>query len=114
MSALVGAARASTVTVQPGGINFDVADGETVIAAAWRNHYYWPTVCGGRGECTACHTVVEEGAEHAVPPGEAEVVMLRTVRATADADRPVRLACQLQVTGPVTLRKKAVRRRITE
>jgi len=114
MSAAVRVARTSIVRVEPGGISLDVAEGETVIEAAWRNQYYWPTVCGGRGECTACHTFVEDGLENTVAPGPSEEVMLRGLRARVGSEPPVRLACQLQVTGPVTLRKKAVRRRITE
>lgn len=111
---LADVVRAYPISIQPGDITFDVAEGETVIAAAWRNHYYWPTICGGRGECTACHLFIEDGSDNAVPPEPTELAMLEGVRARTRSDLPVRLACQLRTTGPMTVKKKAVRRRITE
>ena len=47
------------VRVEPIGVTFRLAEGETLIQAAWRQGYDWPTVCGGRAECTACHVLIE-------------------------------------------------------
>ena len=103
-----------TVHVLPIDIDLALGADETVIEAAWRSGYYWPTVCGGRAECTACHLFVEAGAEHLLPPESAEQTVLAALLAKLKPDVPVRLACRLRVSGPVTVRKKSVRRRITE
>ena len=102
------------VHVDPIDVTFELGPDETLIAAAWREGYYWPTVCGGRGECTACHVVVECGAANAVPPGRLEDLVLAPVIAKRDPRLTIRLACQLKVRGPVRVHKKAVRRRIMQ
>jgi len=102
------------VHVGPIDVTFELGPDETLIAAAWREGYYWPTVCGGRGECTACHVVIEEGAANAVPPDRIEDLVLAPVLARRDPRLTIRLACQLKVRGPVRVHKKAVRRRITQ
>ena len=101
------------VHVGPIDVTFKLGPDETLIAAAWREGYYWPTVCGGRGECTACHVIIEDGAANAVPPERIEDLVLAPVIARRDPRLTIRLACQLKVRGPVRVRKKAVRRRIT-
>jgi ferredoxin, 2Fe-2S len=102
------------VHVEPIGVTFELGPDETLIAAAWREGYYWPTVCGGRGECTACHVVVEDGVANAVPAGRLESLVLAPVIAKRDPRLIIRLACQLKVRGPVRVHKKAVRRRIMQ
>jgi ferredoxin, 2Fe-2S len=89
------------VHVDPIDVTFELGPDETLIAAAWREGYYWPTVCGGRGECTACHVVVEDE-------------VLEPVITKRDPRLTIRLACQLKVRGPVRVHKKAVRRRIMQ
>jgi ferredoxin, 2Fe-2S len=101
-----------TVHVEPIDVSFRLGEGETLIQAAWREGYYWPTVCGGRGECTACHVFVRGGAEHTMPAGDYENAMIRPLTEGTAAGCPVRLACQLKVTGPVTVYKRAVRKRL--
>jgi 2Fe-2S ferredoxin len=102
------------VRVLPLDVNLELGPDETVIEAAWRSGYYWPTVCGGRAECTACHLYVEEGADRLVAPEAVERQMLGPLVAKLKPSVPVRLACRLRVVGPVTVRKKSVRKRITE
>jgi ferredoxin, 2Fe-2S len=101
------------VRVEPIGVTFRLAQGETLIQAAWREGYYWPTVCGGRAECTACHVLIEAGEPNAVAADEHETAMLATVLEAARPAAPVRLACRLRVTGPVTVHKRAVRKKLT-
>lgn len=97
----------STVRVEPLGISIDVLESETLIEAAWRQGYYWPTICHGNGQCSACHVVVERGGEHLEPPGPDEE---RTIRLTLDGPtrEAVRLACQLRVSGDAVVRKDGV------
>lgn len=56
-------------------------------------------LCGGRGRCTTCRVVVEEGAEHLHPPAPAEANSLRAVNAAPNT----RLACQIRPTHPATV-----------
>ena len=90
--------RILSVRVRPSGAEIPVAEGEGLMAAAVRNGYRWPSICGGEGRCTACFVQVEEGRAAVAPPEQAEVSALELVRLRfrADPDR-VRLACQLRV-----------------
>src|SRR3954468_4662086 len=70
--------RRTVVRVQPLDIDIEVEPGETLIEAAWREGYDWPTVCYGQAECTACHVVVVDGAENVsdVAPDEGKTLEL--------------------------------------
>ena len=57
------------VTVLPLNIELDVAEDETIMGAAQRDGYYWPTTCGGEGRCTSCACTVVSGMEHLSPRG---------------------------------------------
>lgn len=56
-------------------------------------------MCGGRGRCTTCRVIVEEGAEHLPPPSPEEEASLAAVNAPPNA----RLACQLRPVQPATV-----------
>lgn len=56
-------------------------------------------LCGGRGRCTTCRVVIEEGAEHLHPPAPAELNSLRAVNAGPNT----RLACQIRPVHPATV-----------
>ena len=56
-------------------------------------------LCGGRGRCTTCRVVVEEGAELLHPPSEAEARSLAAV----GAEPRTRLACQIRPMHPTTV-----------
>ncbi|MGC8512016.1 MAG: 2Fe-2S iron-sulfur cluster-binding protein [Acidimicrobiales bacterium] len=109
---------AARVAVEPSGVEFDVADGETVFEAARRCGVRWPTVCGGVGSCRTCFMVVVCGSQFcsAIDDWEAEgladlatVAVARSGTAGPAAAGPVRLACQTRISGPVTVRKPGVR-----
>jgi ferredoxin, 2Fe-2S len=93
------------VRVVPAEIELAVEADEPLIRAAWRAGYYWPTVCGGNGECLACACDVIEGQDAVLPPSRRETMILMG-RSRAGS----RLACQLRVKGPATVEKKGVRR----
>ncbi|CUU58962.1 2Fe-2S iron-sulfur cluster binding domain-containing protein [Parafrankia irregularis] len=61
------------VRVEPLGVELTVESGETIIEAAWRLGYHWPTTCHGQGACTVCRLEVVRGAEHLVAPDAEEV-----------------------------------------
>lgn len=98
------------VSVKPSGIEFEVDEGEVVMAAALRQAIKWPTVCGGFGQCQTCYVFVTEGEENLLPAKSLELEGLQVLSNAVAQDRgTVRLACQLKVTGDVVMRKVGVR-----
>lgn len=96
------------VTVQPAGYVFEARDGETIMGAARRLGYYWPTTCGGKGECTTCACTVIDGGDHLDSMSRAEAYSLVEGRGRAVLSTPTRLACQATVRGDVEVRKPGV------
>lgn len=97
------------VTVQPSGIIFDAADGESVMDAARAAGYWWPTSCGGIGECTTCAGIVEDGIEHLSAMGRSERAEILRQRGKAALETAIRLCCQARVHGDVAIRKPGVK-----
>lgn len=56
-------------------------------------------LCGGRGRCTTCRVIVEQGADLLHPPSAQEQTSLAAVNAPPNA----RLACQIHPTDPATV-----------
>ncbi|MBP1823327.1 2Fe-2S iron-sulfur cluster binding domain-containing protein [Mycobacterium sp. OAE908] len=101
----------ATVRVQPSDISFDIAAGETIIEAAWRNDLWWPTICRGAGTCKTCVLRVVEGEEHLSPVEPWEHEGLDGIRRTLPGGGVgYRLACQVKAAGDVVVRKIGVRR----
>lgn len=107
-------ANAARVRVEPAGLVLEVADGETVMAAAQRAGYRWPTICNGMATCRTCALKVLDGLDHLVPAGPAEQTALAELPPSQQR-LDVRLACQLEVRGSVIVEKRGVRpaRRVT-
>jgi ferredoxin len=98
------------VHVMPVDVVFEVETGESVFGAAARTGYSWPTTCGGLADCGSCISNITEGVENCLPPADLERETLGRVRPGRHAQDPAfRLACQLQVSGPVSLTKRGVR-----
>lgn len=57
------------------------------------------SLCGGRGRCTTCRVLIEEGADQLHPPSPAETRSLAAVRAAPGT----RLACQIIPVAPTTV-----------
>ncbi|MDE4145346.1 adenylate/guanylate cyclase domain-containing protein [Phaeobacter gallaeciensis] len=57
------------------------------------------SLCGGKGRCTTCRVVVEDGLDALHPPSDAEARSLAAVRASST----MRLACQIRPTAPLTV-----------
>jgi len=103
-------AETTPVHVLPVDIVLDVEPGETVFAAAARAGYSWPTTCGGLADCGSCISNITAGVENCEPPAELERETIGRVRPGRHAlDPAFRLACQLTVSGPVSLTKRGVR-----
>ena len=100
----------SLVRVEPSGITFDSEPGETIMGAAVRNGFWWPTICGGNAECAVCAVVVVDGGQHLGAIDADEARMLPIVpEAMLHPDSTVRLACQARIDGDVVLTKRGVR-----
>ena len=95
--------------VEPLGVDLDVQEGETVMEAALRHGYRWPTVCGGNASCGACCLQVLRGDQHCAPPTPRETERLAARGVLARGGGPRRLACELTVAGPVVVHMPGVR-----
>jgi 2Fe-2S ferredoxin len=99
------------VHVLPCGVDVEVGDGQSVMAAAEGQGLFWPTVCHGLAECHTCFFEVMEGAEYFEPPdGLEEVALQRFAGRSWYEGKIIRLACQARVGGSVVVRKLGVRR----
>ncbi|WP_233270550.1 adenylate/guanylate cyclase domain-containing protein [Chachezhania sediminis] len=65
--------------------------GATLLEMSRANGVPHTALCGGRGRCSTCRVIVEDGAAFLPPPDEAEARTLRAVGAPTNA----RLACQI-------------------
>lgn len=99
---------APEVRVEPSGLTIPVQENESVMDAARRQHYRWPNICDGQALCGTCQVRVLAGGENATAMGPAERTRLRILGRGNDS--AARLACQLTVTGPVTVFKRGVKR----
>jgi adenylate cyclase len=73
--------------------------GMTLLEMSRANGVPHTALCGGRGRCTTCRVVIEEGGELLHPPSTAEQASLRAVNAPANT----RLACQIRPTNPASV-----------
>ncbi len=99
----------SQVTVLPLGLELEVAEGQSVMAAAHHAGYIWPTECEAAASCGLCVSIIREGAQNCGSMPDEEQETLQRTMGVVDPSR--RLACRLTVTGPVTLTKRGVRLR---
>lgn len=102
-----------TINVLPGDLAIEVADGETLMAAAERVGLRWPTVCGGDGTCQTCFVEAREGDISEPSPGGTEAEGLRVLAERMEfAPGTVRLACQFRPSADATVFKRGVRHSI--
>jgi ferredoxin, 2Fe-2S len=95
------------VRVLPADAVVEVATGESLMAAARRQGWFWPTVCGGDCDCGTCWVVIEQGIEHC---SSMEANERATLANGMKADEPrARLACQLRVSGPMVVNRRSVK-----
>lgn len=87
------------ITIEPLAVQIDCQENETLFAAARRQNVPIPTACVGRGTCGLCRVKVLAG-ESALPPvSDTEKRHLGNTYFLTK----LRLACQIQPSGDVTL-----------
>ena len=89
--------------VEPSGVVLEVAQGETILAAALRLGVDWPTACEGIAECNDCVVAAVQGELSPVRPDERDA--LRWYSRKEDE----RLACQAKVVTDVVVRRDDLR-----
>ncbi|CAD0183791.1 Adenylate cyclase 1 [Ruegeria sp. THAF57] len=72
--------------------------GMTLLEISQANGIPHTALCGGKGRCTTCRVIVEDGAEKLPAPSDVEARSLAAVSAPDGA----RLACQIRPTEPIT------------
>jgi 2Fe-2S ferredoxin len=101
--------RVCIVRVEPANVAIAVSSGESLMAAAERQGYHWPTICHGQAVCTACCIVLEGNAEAFVSPTPLEVQGLQLLAGRSFYEgKVVRLACQAHPVTDTTVTKRGV------
>ena len=96
--------------VEPLGVELAVDEGETLMHAAERLGYRWPTMCHGQAVCTVCHIVVGDQNDAFEPPGPLELRGLAQFTGQTFYDGKIlRLACQARPVADTTVTKRGVR-----
>ncbi|WP_282076649.1 adenylate/guanylate cyclase domain-containing protein [Epibacterium ulvae] len=72
--------------------------GMTLLEISQANDVPHTALCGGKGRCTTCRVVLEQGASTVSPPSAAEARTLAAIKAPPN----VRLACQVRPDTPLT------------
>jgi ferredoxin len=99
----------ATIRVEPLGVEFGARAGESIMAAAKRAGYHWPTVCGGMGSCRTCFVKVIHGLGELPQPSPYEEEGLRSLKNVVANIEVVRLACQTCPSTDVVVEKRGVR-----
>ena len=99
------------VRVEPLGAVLYVRDGETLMQAASRQGYYWPSICKGEARCGLCSIEVTEGRDNLGPLERNEAVAIELLlRPRPDQlSGRLRLACCVRPTGDAVVVKRGVR-----
>jgi ferredoxin, 2Fe-2S len=100
------------VRIEPAGVDIAVDEGESLMAAAVRAGYRWPTVCGGQAQCGVCVLTVVSSPDALPPPSPLEAGRLAVVpERVLWPDAELRLACQLRIDSDgLVAFKRGVRR----
>lgn len=81
------------------GPEVDAEKGMTLLEISQAHSVPHTALCGGKGRCTTCRVIIEEGANALPPPGDVEARSLAAVGASPQT----RLACQIRPTEPTTV-----------
>jgi len=82
-----------TVTILPDNLNFEVEEGENLLAAAAKAGVFIQASCGGDGVCGKCKVKIESG----------ELAGNQATLKAGDYEQGLRLACQSTVLGDVSI-----------
>jgi 2Fe-2S ferredoxin len=98
------------VRVLPLDVELTVHSGESMMAAAQRQGYFWPTRCRGQALCTACLFEVVSPGECFDPAEPLEQDALDTLDALqAKRTGQLRLGCQARPRMAATIFKRGVK-----
>jgi 2Fe-2S ferredoxin len=101
------------VRVEPSGALLSLEPGETLLAAATRLGFTWPSACGGQASCRTCFVAITDGGEHFPPPDAVEQRGLDELRLVArHREATLRLACQAAPSADAVVVRRGVRPRI--
>jgi 2Fe-2S ferredoxin len=95
------------IRLEPHNITIQASEGSTVLDAARAQGLFWPSTCGGQGRCTSCTMRVVAGHANLSPMSSKERAQLASLAGRKKTDT-LRLACQAQVLGDVTVFKAVV------
>jgi 2Fe-2S ferredoxin len=100
-----------SVRVDPLGVTLEISHDESVMHAAERQGYRWPTLCHGQARCTVCVIDVSDDPDAFDPasPLEREGLKLFEGRSFY-VDKVPRLACQARPVTDTVVTKRGVRR----
>jgi 2Fe-2S ferredoxin len=97
------------VRVEPAGVTIEVRESESLMHAAERSGYHWPTLCHGQATCTACWICADDQDAFA-PPATLEMTGLRLFEGRSFFDgKPLRLACQARPVHDTMVTKRGVK-----
>lgn len=82
-------------------VRVEVKNKSTILAASLQAKIPHAHVCGGYARCTTCRVVVVEGLQNCLPRNIDEQKLADRLHFSPD----IRLACQTQITGDVTVRR---------
>jgi 2Fe-2S ferredoxin len=103
--------RSVTVRLEPLGVDLVVGSEETLMHAAERHGYHWPTLCHGQAQCTVCFIAVDHHPDAFDTPGPRELEGLKLFAGrTFYENRTLRLACQARPVAETVVTKRGVRR----
>ena len=103
------ASGAALVRVQPADCVISVPAGMPLMQAAQAIGIRWPNVCKGQAQCGVCAVEVVDGDLSAMEPRQREAQMLERLTQRPRHGGVMRLACQLQPAGTITVIKLGVR-----
>ncbi|MGA7212998.1 MAG: 2Fe-2S iron-sulfur cluster-binding protein [Terrimicrobiaceae bacterium] len=89
------------ISYLPDARDVEASPAETILDAALRAGIKLTPACGRNARCSTCRVAIPDGLDNCTPRSEAE-------QAIADhlQFKPmIRLACQTQATGPMTVRR---------
>jgi len=90
--------KAARITID-GGKSMAILPGATLLETLRANNIPHASVCGGRGRCTTCRVVVQNGLDHLPSPEAVESAALKRI----GSPERVRLACQISPTQAMTV-----------
>jgi ferredoxin, 2Fe-2S len=98
------------VRVLPLDVEMTVCPGESLMAAAQRQGYFWPTRCRGQALCTACLFEVVSGGEGFDPAEPLEQEALESLSEfQARRAGQLRLGCQARPRAAAAVFKRGVK-----